>query len=59
MIDKLIVEIIGRRISSLSRMQGNPASIPEEINNLYRRPLTDSGNYKAPLAMMRVVAAVQ
>jgi haloalkane dehalogenase len=52
---ELIVEIIGRRISSLSRLQGDPASIPVEINNLYRRPLTDSGNYKAPLAMMRMV----
>jgi pimeloyl-ACP methyl ester carboxylesterase len=52
---ELIVEIIGRRISSLQRMQGDPESIPEEINNLYRRPLTDSGNYKAPLAMMRMV----
>ena len=52
---ELMVEIIGRRISSLSRLQGDPASIPEEINNLYRRPLTDSGNYKAPLAMMRMV----
>ena len=52
---ELIVEIIGRRISSLSRLQGDPASIPEEISNLYRRPLTDSGNYKAPLAMMRMV----
>jgi len=52
---ELIVEVIGRRISSLQRMQGDPESIPAEINSLYRRPLTDSGNYKAPLAMMRMV----
>ena len=37
---------------------GEPASIPEEIINLYRQPLLDSGNGKAPLAMMRMVHAV-
>jgi pimeloyl-ACP methyl ester carboxylesterase len=52
---EMIVEIIGRRISSLPRLQGDPTSIPEEISNLYRRPLSDSGNFKAPLAMMRMV----
>jgi haloalkane dehalogenase len=36
-------------------MQGDPASIPSGVADLYSRPVTESGNDKAPLAMMRMV----
>jgi len=54
-VGELIVETFGKGFSGLPKLQGDPASIPEEIINLYRQPLLDSGNGKAPLAMMRMV----
>ena len=54
-VGELIVEIFGRGFSGLPRLQGDPASIPEQVINLYRQPVLDSGNSKAPLAMMRMV----
>jgi pimeloyl-ACP methyl ester carboxylesterase len=36
-------------------LQGDPASMPEQVINLYHQPLLDSGNAKALLAMMRMV----
>jgi len=39
----------------LPNMQGDPTSIPAEVSELYGRPLEDSGNSKAPLALMRMV----
>lgn len=35
--------------------QGDPDSIPAEVADLYGRPVVESGNAKAPLAMMRMV----
>lgn len=35
--------------------QGDPASMPADITDLYGRPVIESGNAKAPLAMMRMV----
>ena len=52
---ELIIETFGQLFPRLPRLQGNPASIPEEIINLYSRPVLGSGNGKAPLAMMRMV----
>jgi haloalkane dehalogenase len=52
---ELIIEIIGKQVGSLGAMQGDPESIPEEIDELYKRPQIDDGNYKATLAMMRMV----
>lgn len=37
-------------------MQGGPSSMPSAVRDLYYRPLTDSGNLKALLALMRMVA---
>ena len=40
----------------LAGVQGDPTTMPPEIMDLYRRPLEDSGNGKATLALMRMVA---
>ncbi len=39
----------------LPQMQGDPDSIPADVVELYGRPVVESGNDKAPLAMMRMV----
>lgn len=39
----------------LHRPQHDPASMPQEVKDLYARPVRESGNDKAPLAMMRMV----
>ena len=36
-------------------MQGDPDSLPADVVELYGRPVVESGNDKAPLAMMRMV----
>lgn len=55
-VGELLVETFGRAFAGLPDLQGDPASIPEATIDLYRQPLLDSGNNKAPLAMMRMVA---
>ena len=40
----------------LAGVQGDPTTMPPEVMNLYRRPLEDSGNGKATVALMRMVA---
>jgi len=54
-VGELITETFGRLFPGLPDIQGDPASMPEAVIDLYRRPLVDSGNIKAPLAMMRMV----
>lgn len=39
----------------LHRPQHDPASMPQAVKDLYARPVRESGNYKAPLALMRMV----
>ena len=39
----------------LPDMQGDPASMPTDVRALYGRPVLESGNAKAPLALMRMV----
>jgi haloalkane dehalogenase len=39
----------------LHRPQHDPASMPQTVKDLYARPVRESGNHKAPLAMMRMV----
>lgn len=39
----------------LHRPQHDPASMPQAVKDLYARPVRESGNHKAPLAMMRMV----
>lgn len=39
----------------MHRPQHDPASMPQAVKDLYARPVRESGNYKAPLALMRMV----
>jgi haloalkane dehalogenase len=39
----------------LHRPQHDPGSMPQAVKDLYARPVRESGNNKAPLAMMRMV----
>ena len=39
----------------LSQVQGDPESWTEEVIEIYKKPVLESGNAKAPLAMMRMV----
>ena len=52
---ELMINVVFSIFESLPRMQGDPDSIPEDIQVLYGKPVLDSGNSKAPLAMMRMV----
>lgn len=52
---ELLVEVVSSAFSRLHAMQGDPDSIPPEVASLYGRPVTESGNAKAPLALMRMV----
>ena len=57
----LVGEFVVEAMSSfffkrLAGVQGDPATMPPEVMDLYRRPLEDSGNGKATLALMRMVA---
>lgn len=52
---ELMLEGIGSIWGNLPEVQGDPASMSEEIIALYSRPVEESGNAKAPLALMRMV----
>ncbi len=57
----LVGELVVERMSPmffkrLAEVQGDPATMPTEVIDLYRRPLQQSGNAKATLALMRMVA---
>ncbi len=55
----LVGELLFERVVSifdrLPATQGDPNSMPAEVTGLYGRPVIESGNAKAPLAMMRMV----
>jgi pimeloyl-ACP methyl ester carboxylesterase len=55
-VGELLIEVFVSIFDQLHRMQGDPDSIPAEVAALYGRPVIESGNEKAPLAMMRMVA---
>ena len=52
----MLIEVLGAIYSRLPQTQGDPESMPPEVVDLYRRPVVESGNHKAPLAMMRMVS---
>lgn len=54
-IGELVFEVFVPVFDRLHQAQGNPKSIPAEVAQLYGRPVLESGNAKAPLAMMRMV----
>ena len=54
-IGELLLEVIFSIFKRLKSVQGNPDSWTSEVAELYGRPVYESGNSKAPLAMMRMV----
>ena len=57
LVGELVVEAMSPVFfTRLAQVQGDPASISPRVMDLYRRPLEDSGNAKATLALMRMVA---
>jgi haloalkane dehalogenase len=54
-VGELVIEHLVSFFDRLKDMQGDPTSIPPEVAALYARPVLESGNRKAPLALMRMV----
>jgi haloalkane dehalogenase len=54
-VGELLLEVFVSIFDRLHETQGDPASIPKEVADLYGRPVRESGNKKAPLALMRTV----
>ena len=54
-VGELAIEVFGSIFDRLPEIQGDPASMPADVLALYGKPVSDSGNAKAPLAMMRMV----
>ena len=55
LVGELVFEAFVPLFDQLHRAQGDPESIPPDIASLYGRPVLESSNAKAPLAMMRMV----
>ena len=57
LVGELVVEAMSPLFfARLADVQGDPATMSPQVMDLYRRPLQDSGNAKAALALMRMVA---
>ncbi|NWG45498.1 MAG: alpha/beta fold hydrolase [Alphaproteobacteria bacterium] len=54
-VGEFVFEVLVSTFDRLHQAQGDPASIPPDVAALYGRPVRESGNRKAPLAMMRMV----
>jgi pimeloyl-ACP methyl ester carboxylesterase len=54
-VGELIIENLVSIFDNLPQNQGDPDSLPPDVLELYSRPVEESGNAKAPLAMMRMV----
>lgn len=54
-VGELLLERIVSVFDRIHETQGDPASMPEDVRALYGRPVRESGNSKAPLALMRMV----
>ena len=54
-IGEMIIEVVFSIFERLKGVQGDPNSWTPKVAELYGKPVYDSGNYKAPLAMMRMV----
>ena len=54
-IGEMIIEVVFSIFERLKGVQGDPNSWTPEVAELYGKSVYDSGNYKAPLAMMRMV----
>ncbi len=54
-VGEILLEVVASIFEQLPNMQGDPNSIPPAVSELYGRPVLESGNSKAPLALMRMV----
>ena len=54
-VGELMLEVFFLIFGGMHRLQGDPDQFPADVANLYGKPVLDSGNAKAPLAMMRMV----
>ena len=54
-VGELILEVVFSMFERLGGVQGDPSSWSEEVIEIYGRPVYESGNAKAPLALMRMV----
>lgn len=54
-VGELLLEVFVSIFEHLPQMQGDPESLPADVTELYGKPVVESGNAKAPLAMMRMV----
>jgi haloalkane dehalogenase len=54
-VGEMMLEVALSIFDNLHKMQGDPDQFTDEIAALYERPVLESGNAKAPLAMMRMV----
>lgn len=52
---ELMLEVIFSIFDAMHRTQGDPDQLTADVANLYGKPVMESGNAKAPLAMMRMV----
>jgi haloalkane dehalogenase len=55
LVGELVVEVLRSIFENLPNVQGDPDSLPPDVLEVYSRPVVESGNSKAPLAMMRMV----
>lgn len=54
-VGELLLENLVSIFDRIHEVQGDPELIPQAVADLYGRPVTESGNRKAPLALMRMV----
>lgn len=54
-IGEFLLGVVFSIFDQLARLQGDPASITQDAIDLYARPVRESGNSKAPVALMRMV----
>jgi pimeloyl-ACP methyl ester carboxylesterase len=52
---EMALEVFGSIFDRLPEAQGDPNSMPKEVLKLYGQPVRESGNIKAPVALMRMV----
>ncbi len=54
-VGEILLEHVVSIFDRMQETQGDPASMPEDVRVIYGRPVLESGNRKAPLALMRMV----
>jgi haloalkane dehalogenase len=54
-VGEIMLEVVASVFDRLPQIQGDPESMPPAVIDLYKKPVNESGNKKAPLALMRMV----